>query len=84
MILRYLMVFVRVHYLVLLCFEFILMNLYTPGSQLNMGATLVSVSFVYLHMLTTWRYWRLVQMQQETCSQYAMNSVNDIRLSSML
>jgi len=27
---------------------------------------------------------RLVQMQQETCSKYAINSVNDIRLSSML
>jgi len=34
---------------------------------------------VPLHTLTTWCYWRLVQMQQETCSKYAMNLVNDIR-----
>jgi len=27
---------------------------------------------------------RLVQIQQETCSKYAMNLVNDIRLSSLL
>ena len=47
-----------------------------------MGATLLSVSLVYLPMQTTWCYWRLVQMPQETCLKYAMNLVNDIRLSS--
>jgi len=31
-------------------------NLYTPWSQLNIGAILVSVSLVYLRMLTTWCY----------------------------
>jgi len=39
----------------------------------------VIVDVVFLHTLTTWCYWRLVQMQQETCSKYAMNLVTDIR-----
>ena len=65
-------------------FILILTNLYTLWSKLNMGATLVSVSLVYLSMQTTRCYWRLVQMPQETCSKYATNLINDIRLSSML
>jgi len=43
-----------------------------------MGAILVSVSLVYVHILTTWCDWRIVQMQQET-TKYAMNSVKEIR-----
>jgi len=53
-------------------------------SQISMGAILVYVSLMYLYKLTTWGYWRIVQIQQETYSKYAMNSVNDIQLSSML
>jgi len=49
-----------------------------------MGALLVSVSLLYLFMLTTWCYLRLAKLQQETWSKYAMNLVSCIRLSSML
>jgi len=49
-----------------------------------MGAILVYCSLVHLHYVDDLVFRRLVQMQQQKFSNYAMNSVNDTRLSSML